>query len=154
MTAESEIGPLTRPLRTMIVYVEPLAIELVQILCARELSLALVCTATDGESALRLVEVVAPDLLLLDIAMPRLDGMEVARAVGKSNFNPAVIFVTAFEGFAVEAFDLAAMDYLLKPVSFERLVRAIDRALALTRTDDPRPALHPDRKSTSLNSSH
>src|SRR3546814_5187265 len=79
-------------------------------------------------SALRLVEGVAPDLLLLDIAMPRLDGMEVARAVGKSNFNPAVIFVTAFEGFAVEAFDLAAMDYLLKPVSFERLVRAIDRS--------------------------
>src|SRR3546814_14729150 len=74
--------------------------------------------------------------------MPRLDGMEVARAVGKSNFNPAVIFVTAFEGFAVEAFDLAATDYLLKPVSFERLVRAIDRVLALTRTDDPRPALH------------
>src|SRR3546814_5510550 len=74
--------------------------------------------------------------------MPRLDGMEVARAVGKSNFNPAVIFVTAFEGFAVEAFDRAATDYLLKPVSFERLVRAIDRVLALTRTDDPRPALH------------
>src|SRR3546814_7748408 len=124
-----------------------------QILCAREPRLALVGTATDGESALRLVEGVAPDLLLLDIAMPRLDGMEVARAVGKSNFNPAVIFVTAFEGFAVEAFDLAAMDYLLKPVSFERLVRAIDRVLALTRTDDPRPALQ-DRKSTRLNSRH
>src|SRR3546814_7234814 len=68
--------------------------------------------------------------------------MEVALSVGKMNFIPAVIFVTAFEGFAVEAFDLAAMDYLLKPVSFERLVRAIDRVLALTRTDDPRPALH------------
>src|SRR3546814_11053221 len=108
MTAESEIGPLTRPLRTMIVDDEPLAIERMQILCAREPRLALVGTATAGESALRLVEGVAPDLLLLDIAMPRLDGMEVARAVGKSNFNPAVIFVTAFEGFAVEAFDLAA----------------------------------------------
>src|SRR3546814_11074689 len=73
--------------------------------------------------------------------MPRLDGMEVARAVGKSNFNPAVIFVTAFEGFAVDAFDLAAMDYLLKPVSFERLVRAIDRVLALTRTDVDRKSV-------------
>src|SRR3546814_12932803 len=142
MTAESEIGPLTRPLRTMIVDDEPLAIERMQILCAREPRLALVGTATDGESALRLVEGVAPDLLLLDIAMPRLDGMEVARAVGKSSFTPAGICVTGCEGFAVEAFDLSAMDYLLKPVSFERLVRAIDRVLALTRTDDPRPALH------------
>src|SRR3546814_6245708 len=63
MTAESEIGPLTRPLRTMIVDDEPLAIERMQILCAREPRLALVGTATDGESALRLVEGVAPDLL-------------------------------------------------------------------------------------------
>src|SRR3546814_4519 len=101
MTAESEIGPLTRPLRTMNVADEPLAIERMQILCALDPRLALVGTATDGEYALRLVEGVAPDLLLLDIAMPRLVGMGVALALGKSIFNPAVIFVTAFEGFAV-----------------------------------------------------
>src|SRR3546814_11318935 len=108
-----------------------------QILCAREPRLALEGTATDGESALRLVEGVAPDLLLLDIAMPRLDGMEVDRAVGKSNFNPAVIFVTDFEGLAGQAFDLAAMDYLLHPVSFQHLVRPITRVLELTTTDNP-----------------
>jgi two-component system response regulator AlgR len=114
-------------IRTMIVDDEPLAVERLQMLCAREPRIALVGTAGDGESALRLVEGLQPDLLLLDIAMPLLDGIGVARAIGQSGLRPAVIFVTAFEGFAVEAFDLAAVDYLLKPVAQDRLVRAIDR---------------------------
>jgi two-component system response regulator AlgR len=114
-------------IRTMIVDDEPLAIERLQMLCAREPRIALVGTASDGEAALRMVEGLRPDLLLLDIAMPLLDGIGVARAVGESGFRPAVIFVTAFEGFAVEAFDLAAIDYLLKPVAQDRLSRAIDR---------------------------
>lgn len=114
-------------IRTLIVDDEPLAVERLQMLCAREPRIALVGTATDGESALRLVEGLSPDLLLLDIAMPRLDGIGVARALSRSGARPAVIFVTAFEGFAVEAFDLAAVDYLLKPVAPDRLARAIDR---------------------------
>ncbi|CAN5286327.1 LytTR family DNA-binding domain-containing protein [soil metagenome] len=128
-------------IRTMIVDDEPLAIERLQILCAREPRLTLVGTATDGEAALRLVEGLAPDLLMLDIAMPLLDGIGVARAVGRLGIRPAVIFVTAFEGFAVEAFDLAAVDYLLKPVAHERLTRAIDRvAQALDARPAPSPA--------------
>ncbi|RVT39863.1 LytR/AlgR family response regulator transcription factor [Sphingobium algorifonticola] len=114
-------------IRTMIVDDEPLAIERLQMLCAREPRIALVGTASDGAAALRMIEGLQPDLLLLDIAMPLLDGIGVARAVGQSGRRPAVIFVTAFEGFAVEAFDLAAIDYLLKPVAVDRLVRAIDR---------------------------
>jgi two-component system response regulator AlgR len=114
-------------IRTMIVDDEPLAVERLQMLCAREPRIALVGTATDGESALRLVEGLAPDLLLLDIAMPLLDGIGVARAVARLGIRPAIIFVTAFEGFAVEAFDLAAIDYLLKPVAHDRLTRAVDR---------------------------
>ena len=114
-------------IRTMIVDDEPLAVERLQMLCAREPRLALVGTATDGEAALRLVQGLEPDLLLLDIAMPLLDGLGVARAVSQLGIRPAIIFVTAFEGFAVEAFDLAAVDYLLKPVAQDRLTRAIDR---------------------------
>jgi two-component system response regulator AlgR len=114
-------------IRTMIVDDEPLAVERLQMLCAREPRISLVGTATDGEAALRLVEGLEPELLLLDIAMPLLDGIGVARAVGRMGIRPAVIFVTAFEGFAVEAFDLAAVDYLLKPVAHDRLTRAVDR---------------------------
>lgn len=130
-------------IRTMIVDDEPLAVERLQMLCAREPRLTLVGTASDGEAALRLIEGLRPDLVLLDIAMPLLDGIGVARAIGRMGFRPAVIFVTAFEGFAVEAFDLAAIDYLLKPVAHDRLGRAIDRvALALPRPgkeDAPTP---------------
>jgi two-component system response regulator AlgR len=120
-------------IRTMIVDDEPLAVERLQMLCAREPRIALVGTATDGEAALRLIEALKPDLVMLDIAMPLLDGIGVARAVGRMGIRPAVIFVTAFEGFAVEAFDLAAIDYMLKPVAHDRLTRAIDRVEAALR---------------------
>ncbi|PZO89978.1 MAG: DNA-binding response regulator [Sphingomonas sanxanigenens] len=115
------------PLRTLIVDDEPLAVERLQLLCAREPGIALVGTATDGDAALRLAEALKPDLLLLDISMPERDGMSVARALGQSAERPAVIFITAFDSFAVEAFDLAAIDYLLKPVAPDRLSRAIAR---------------------------
>lgn len=117
-------------LRTLIVDDEPLAIERLQTLCAAEADIELVGTASDGAAALRLVEALTPDLLFLDIAMPELDGMAVARAIGDSARRPAIIFVTAYDGFAVEAFDLAAIDYVLKPVSPERLARAVARVAA------------------------
>lgn len=117
-------------LRTLIVDDEPLAVERMQILCARMPALDLVGTANDGEAALRLVRALEPDLLLLDIAMPGLDGLGVARALEEMAARPSVIFVTAFDQFAVAAFDVAAVDYLLKPVAPERLARAVDRAAA------------------------
>ncbi|QGP78035.1 LytR/AlgR family response regulator transcription factor [Sphingobium sp. CAP-1] len=124
-------------IRTMIVDDEPLAVERLQMLCAREPRIALVGTATDGEAALRLIEGLKPDLVMLDIAMPLLDGIGVARAVGRMGIRPAVIFVTAFEGFAVEAFDLAAVDYMLKPVAHDRLTRAVDRVEVALRHQSP-----------------
>jgi two-component system response regulator AlgR len=114
----------------MIVDDEPLAIERMQVLCAELEQLAVVGTASDGASALRLAEKLKPDLLLLDMTMPGMDGLAVARAVASAEGAPAVIFVTAHENFAVEAFDLEAVDYVLKPVGAERLERAIERALA------------------------
>ncbi|MGB3166853.1 MAG: LytTR family DNA-binding domain-containing protein [Alteraurantiacibacter sp.] len=117
-------------LRTLIVDDEPLAIERMQVLCAEIPQLTVIGTASDGESALRLADKLSPDLLLLDMTMPGMDGLEVARAAREQDRQPAVIFVTAHENFAVEAFDLEAIDYVLKPVGADRLQRAIERALA------------------------
>lgn len=117
-------------LRTMIVDDEPLAIERMQVLCAELDQIQVVGTASDGEAALRLAEKLKPDLLLLDMTMPGMDGLGVARLLGKRDNAPAVIFVTAHEDFAVEAFDLEAVDYVLKPVAAQRLERAIERAVA------------------------
>ena len=118
------------PLRSLIVDDEPLAIERMQVLCAEMEALSVIGTAADGEAALRLAAKLAPDLVLLDMTMPGMDGLAVARDLGKAENPPAVIFVTAHEDFAVEAFDLEAIDYVLKPVGCERLERAVARALS------------------------
>lgn len=118
---------MLQTLRTLIVDDEPLAIERLQILAGQQDGIALVGTATDGASALRMVDALAPDLVLCDIAMPDLNGLEVAASIDQLDNPPAVIFVTAFDQYAVAAFDVAAVDYLLKPVSPERLARALAR---------------------------
>ena len=117
-------------LRALIVDDEPLAIERMQVLCTEIDRLSVIGTASDGEAALRLADKLAPDLVLLDMTMPGMDGLAVARELGRGSEPPAVIFVTAHEDFAVEAFDLDAIDYVLKPVGRERLERAVDRVLA------------------------
>lgn len=130
-------------MRTLLVDDEPLAVERLQILCARVPGLQLVGTATDGQAALRMVEALQPELLLLDIAMPGLDGIGVARALEGQAQRPAIIFVTAFDQFAVAAFDVAAVDYLLKPVSPERLERAVSRVRAQLGEGAPKPSDSP-----------
>jgi two-component system, LytTR family, response regulator AlgR len=124
-----------KPLRVLVVDDEPLAVERLQVLLTRFTDVTLVGTASDGDAALRMVEGVAPDALLLDIAMPGMDGMDVARALARMETPPLVIFVTAFDTFAVGAFDLEAVDYLMKPVTPERLARALERARE--RVDGP-----------------
>lgn len=81
--------------------------------------------AADGEQALALVAQVQPDALLLDVQMPELDGLSVAASLPDD--GPAVIFVTAFDAYALQAFEARALDYLLKPVEPERLARALQR---------------------------
>lgn len=130
-------------MRTLIVDDEPLAVERMQILCARIPALNVVGTASDGAAALRLCEALAPELVLLDMTMPEVDGLGVARGLAKLSPRPAVIFVTAHDHFAVEAFDLDAVDYVLKPVAQDRLERAVERALARQETATPAPAESP-----------
>ena len=117
-------------LKILIADDEPLAAERLQMLLARLDDVHLVGTAHDGESAVRMAEALGPDLVLLDIAMPGLDGIEVARALSRQAHSPAVVFVTAYDQFAVAAFDVAAIDYLMKPVDADRLARSVDRARA------------------------
>lgn len=92
---------------------------------------SIVGEASDGVRTLEQVTATGPDVLLLDIDMPELDGLGVAAALPER--GPAVIFVTAYDGHAVRAFELAALDYLVKPVSRERLGAALERARAQRR---------------------
>lgn len=130
-------------MRTLIVDDEPLAVERMQILCARIPALHVVGTASDGAAALRLCEALAPELVLLDMTMPEVDGLGVARGLARMSPRPAVIFVTAHDHFAVEAFDCDAVDYVLKPVAQDRLERAVERALARRDGAVPAPAEAP-----------
>ena len=117
-------------LKTLIVDDEPLAIERMRVICAGLPRIEVVGTALDGKAALDAIDALRPDLVLLDMTMPELDGLAVARALGRGENAPAVVFVTAHDNFAVEAFDLDAVDYVLKPVTAERLERAVVRAAA------------------------
>ncbi len=125
-----DAATVEQTLRTLIVDDEPLAVERLQALCRQIGGLEVVGTANDGATALREVGALAPDVVLLDMTMPELDGLGVARALARTENPPALVFVTAHDSFAVEAFDLDAVDYVLKPVSPERLGRAIQRAMA------------------------
>lgn len=124
-------------IRFLIVDDEPLAVERLQLLLARIDGVALAGTASEGAAALRLIEALTPDVVLLDIAMPGMDGIEVARSLGSLEKPPLVIFVTAFDTFAVAAFEVEAIDYLMKPVSGERLAKAVDRARGRLSEGDP-----------------
>lgn len=92
-----------------------------------------VTEASDGPAALRVAETQLPDLVLLDIRMPGMDGLAVARSLSTMATPPAVIFTTAYDEHALNAFEANAVDYLLKPVRRERLVDALKRAQRLTR---------------------
>jgi len=89
--------------------------------------------AANGREALQLAASLQPDILLLDIRMPGMDGLEAARHLQSLEQPPAVIFTTAYNDYAVQAFDAHAVDYLLKPVRRERLVDALQHACIPTR---------------------
>jgi two-component system LytT family response regulator len=115
------------PIRVLIVDDEPLARVGLKKLCERDPEIEVVGECADGRAAAAAIEQVEPDLLLLDIQMPGMDGFEVLRAVGPDRM-PQVIFVTAYDQFALRAFEVHALDYLLKPFGDKRFLDAIARA--------------------------
>lgn len=126
-------------LRVLLVDDEAPARAKVRRLLEAEARVELVGEAVDGLQAVALVRDLKPDLLFLDIQMPGLTGFEVVEALGEP--RPQVIFATAFDRFAMDAFEAEAVDYLLKPFDGPRLTRALDRALALRGAG--RPDLRP-----------
>jgi DNA-binding LytR/AlgR family response regulator len=114
-------------MRVLIVDDEPLARRrLVQLLSGQK-DVEIVGEADGGREALNLVELLRPDVLLLDIEMPVVDGFAVLKALAQDT-APAIIFVTAFQDHAVKAFELRATDFVVKPVRGDRLSKAIDQA--------------------------
>jgi DNA-binding LytR/AlgR family response regulator len=98
-------------------------------LLGRDERIAEVQTASDGAEALRMLESTPYDALFVDIRMPGLDGLDLARVLRRFSAQPAVVFVSAYDQHALEAFDLRAGDYLMKPVRAERLAEAVGRVL-------------------------
>ena len=97
-------------------------------------NVAVVAEAKNGKEAIDLAVKTKPDLMLLDIRMPLMDGIEAAQHAQKLTPAPHIIFTTAFDAYAIKAFDLSAIDYLLKPIRLERLHAAINKAQALKPT--------------------
>lgn len=114
-------------LRTLVVDDEQLAREELCFLLTEAGDIDIVGQAADGVSALRMVGELRPDLLFLDVQMPGLTGFEVARRLIEADLLPHLVFVTAFDQYAVDAFGVNAVDYLLKPVDASRLEQALDR---------------------------
>jgi two-component system LytT family response regulator len=112
-------------IRTIVVDDEPLARDWIREHLRADEGVDLVAECEDGFKAVQAIDRLRPDLVLLDVQMPGLDGFEVLGML--ENPPPAVVFVTAFDQYALRAFDVHAIDYLLKPVSPERLRKAIER---------------------------
>jgi two-component system, LytTR family, response regulator len=115
-------------LRVAVVDDEQLAREEVCFLLQQLDRIEIVAQAGNGVDALRVIEEYQPDLVLLDVQMPGLTGFEVARRVVDAGLDTQVVFVTAFDQYAIDAFEVNAVDYVLKPVEQARLAMAVDRA--------------------------
>lgn len=126
------------PIRTLIVDDEPLARERLRTLLADEPGVEVVGECGDGCQAVVAIEELKPDLVFLDVEVPNLDGFRILESVGAERV-PAIVFVTAYDHYALRAFDVRAVDYILKPFGRERLQKAIAHArekIARGKTQD------------------
>ena len=115
------------PIRILIVDDENLARQRLRALLDRRTDFEIIGECSSGADAVRAIREEKPDVVLLDVQMPELDGFDVIAEVGAHNM-PIVIFATAFDDYAIDAFEVGAVDYLLKPVDEERFNRTLDRA--------------------------
>ncbi len=114
-------------LTILIVDDEPLAREGLRMLLAKDAEVGAIQEAKDGLEAVAAIRGARPDLVFLDVQMPEMDGLGVIREIGAERMPP-VVFVTAFDRYAIQAFEINAIDYLLKPVTEERFAQALARA--------------------------
>src|ERR1700693_3630209 len=115
------------PLTTLIVDDEPLAREGLRMLLSQDAEVSAIHEAKDGREAVAAIRETRPDLVLLDVQMPEMDGFSVVKEIGPEQM-PAVVFVTAHDQYAIQAFEINAIDYLLKSVTEERFAQALGRA--------------------------
>lgn len=127
------------PVRTLIVDDEPPAREHLRDLLRDNADIRVIGECGDGDAAVAHILAHAPDLVFLDVQMPERDGFDVVRAIGVDRM-PAVVFVTAFDQHALAAFEVHAIDYVLKPVNRARFARAVTRAVRLVRERPPHAA--------------
>ena len=117
------------------------AVEELAFLLGKDVRIGAIHRASSGAEALHALESESVDAVFLDIHMPALSGLDIARVISRSSHPPAVVFVTADEDCALEAFELAAVDYLLKPVRAERLAKSVGRISELIRDGAPAPEM-------------
>jgi two-component system response regulator LytT len=127
-------------LRTVVVDDEQLARDELCFLLTQLGGVEIVGQAGDGIEALRVIEEYGPDLVMLDVQMPGLAGFEVARRLLEAGVETQLVFVTAYDQHAIEAFEVNAVDYLLKPVEAGRLATAVDRVRRRIHSDRPSAA--------------
>ncbi len=99
-------------------------------------SLTIVGECENGFEALKVIQETKPDLVFLDIQMPKIDGFELLEVM---DYKPEIIFATAYDQYAIKAFERNVVDYLLKPFSKDRLLKAVDKAITRIRTNGPKP---------------
>lgn len=128
---------MVKPIKVVIAEDEWLAREELIYLLRQEADLELLPIAVNGTELLTRVDTFKPHVVFLDIQMPRMEGIEAARILKSTAASPLIIFTTAHEGYAVEAFGLSAVDYLLKPYSHERLKESLQRVRQMLTTVSP-----------------
>jgi two-component system, LytTR family, response regulator len=120
-------------LSVLIVDDEPLARQGIRMVLDNDPDIGVVYEANDGKQAIQSLRAHEPHIVFLDVQMPQMSGFEVLRSADLENV-PAVVFVTAYDKYAIEAFEVQALDYVLKPFTVERLNRAIERAKSMVRS--------------------
>ena len=143
------------PLRVFVVDDEPLARSRLKDMlsdCSAQLALEVVGEAGNGHEALDKLAEVHTDVVLVDIRMPQMDGIELARHLNKLPKPPVVIFTTAYDDYAIKAFELHAIDYLLKPIRMGRVFEALKRARSALplRTEELQELIPDPRKNLSI----
>ena len=121
-------------LRTIIVDDEPLALKLLRTVLSEIADIEIVAECSNGKQSVEAVTELEPELIFLDIQMPGMNGFDVIKSL-QTDIMPMVVFVTAYDQYAVDAFDLHAVDYVLKPLDSERIARSVDRAIDRLKND-------------------